>query len=60
MSELSDNITAEQENIFTLADATEEYLTERQIFNEKFYPSYIRYAANAWSEIFTDTLFIFN
>ncbi len=60
MNELYDNITAEQENIFTLADATEEYLTERQIFNEKYYPSYFRYAANAWSEIFIDTLFVFN
>lgn len=60
MTELSDTIIAEQESVFTLADMTESYMDEKQIFNEKYYVSYLKYAGNAWAELFNDTLFCFN
>ena len=59
MIETSNDIV-QQEQITTLADKTEDYMLEKQIFNEKFYPSYLKYAANAWSELFYDTLYIYS
>lgn len=58
MTELND--IGVEESAYTLADKTEEYMLERQIFNEKYYPSFLKYAQNAWSEIVQDTLYAFN
>lgn len=55
---LTNDIT-EKELISTLADEVESYMLEKLIFNEKYYPSFLKYGANAWSELFYDTLYIF-
>lgn len=57
---VASDILAEQCKPQTLADVVEGYLTERQIFNEKYYVSYLKYAKNAWERIFYDTLFVYN
>ena len=56
----SPNDIGEVESAITLADCVRMYMTERQIFNEKYYVSFLRYASNAWEEIFHDTLYVYN
>lgn len=59
MSEEPNDI-GEVESAITLADCVRMYMTERQIFNEKYYVSFLRYASNAWEELFHDTLYVYN
>lgn len=59
MTDLANDITTEITQL-TLADMVESYLQERMIFNEKYYASYLKFAANAWAEIFHDTLYVYN
>lgn len=59
MEQIASNI-GEQTVDITLADMVDDYMNQRQIFNEKYYSSFLKYAANAWEELFHDTLYIYN